>query len=175
MKTPSSWRRKPKHKSLKIAKGELWKFILRNDFSFWKPRPANWFYGSCTSRSLSASSSSSCCFPSSSIKKFHKTHSHFYKNTSTAAPSDPLFLLSLCLSLSCIATINLYFVFACVRRACVCLRCLAVVCRCVECARGLVRACSREPKRKEEKSQRERERERERERKFTEITYVISA
>jgi hypothetical protein len=92
-----------------------------------------------------------------------------YKNSSTTAPSDPLFLLSVCLSLSCIAAINLYFVFVCVRRACVCLRCLAVVCRCVECARGLVRACSREPKSKEEKTHKERER------KFTEITYVISA
>ncbi len=55
-----------------------------------------------------------------------------------------------------------------------CLRCLAVVCRCVECARGLVRACSREPKRKEEKNTK-REKERKKESKFTEITYVISA
>jgi hypothetical protein len=169
MKTPSSWRRKPKHKSLKIAKGELWKFILRNDFSFWKPKPANWFHCSCSSRSLSCC----CCyFPSSSIKNSTKLTHICTKTVVLLHPRIPCssfpFVFLCRASLLSIS----YFVFVCVRRACVCLRCLAVVCRCVECARGLVRACSREPKSKEEKNTR---REKERERKFTEITYVISA
>jgi hypothetical protein len=90
-----------------------------------------------------------CYFPSSSIKNSTKLTHISTKTVVVLHPLTRLFLLSLCLSLSCIATINLYFVFVCVRRACVCLRCLAVVCRCVECAR--------EPKRKEEKTQRERE------------------
>ncbi len=175
MKTPSTGRRKPKHKSLKVAKGELWKFILRNDFSFWKPKPAKLipllrFFPFPLLLLLLLL----LLFPFPLNKKFHKTHSHFYKNSSTTAPSDPLYLL-FPLSFSVVHRYNQSLFCFCVRAKSVCvfaLPCSSVSLRWVR-ARPRARVFARAKKERGKNTKREKERERER--KFTEITYVISA
>ncbi len=98
----------------RLQKGELWKFILRNDVSFWKPKPANWFHCSCSSRSLSCCC---CCYFPSSTKLTHistKTIVLLHPRI----PCSSVAFVFLCRA--SLQSISILFLCACEERVCVC-------------------------------------------------------